>query len=555
MNRADIIITDARIITMDPARPRAEALAIAGNRIAAVGTVSDISPLRGPHTRMIGAGGKTVLPGIVESHVHLFLGGADLDTLNINHINGFNALSESISDYAARRPGDGPIVAKGATHTMIRSDAMITRHDLDRILPDRPLILVCFDHHTVWANTLALEAAGLMKGRKLPAGNEIVMGGDGLAVGELREAAAFAPVLSLTQTGGREWLGMTTGEDPVPSATPAQRSADLDCLRRGIARCASLGITSIHNMDGNWYQLELLKALEDAGELDIRVDMPFHQKNTFALSRLDEAVEMRRLFATDMLHVGRVKVFMDGVLESMTALMLDDYPGAPGNRGKPLFEAGAFNEIAIRADALGLRIATHAIGDGGVRRTLDGYEAARRINGPRDSRHRIEHVELIDPADIPRFRELGVIASMQPVVGLGVPGALLEPCLTRIGAKLPWSYAWQTLRNAGAVMAFSSDWPISPLNPFLGMQCAMTQKPLTEACPPQAQSLADTLHAFTLAGAYAEFAENRKGMLRQGWLADVIVLDTDLENMAPESIGATKVLATICDGRMTHVAG
>jgi hypothetical protein len=308
-------------------------------------------------------------------------------------------------------------------------------------------------------------------------------------------------------------------------------------------------------MDGNWYQLELLKMLEDAGELNLRVEMPFHQKNTFALSRLDEAVEMRRRFATDMLHAGRVKVFMDGVLESMTALMLDDYPGEPGNRGKPLFEAEAFNDIAIRADALGLRIATHAIGDGGVRRTLDGYEAARRANGPRDSRHRIEHIEVIDPADIPRFRELGVIASMQPVVGLGVPGALLEPCLTRIGAKLPWSYAWQTLRNAGAVMAFSSDWPISPLNPFLGMQCAMTQKPLTETCPPQAQSLPDTLHAFTRAGAYAEFAEDRKGMLREGCLADVVVLDTDLEKVAPEAIGATKVAVTICGGRVTYAAG
>jgi predicted amidohydrolase YtcJ len=463
-------------------------------------------------------------------------------------------LAESVSQYAVGRPGNTPVVVKGATHTMIRPDATITRHDLDRILGNRPLILVCFDHHTVWANTRALEAAGLLKGRALPTGNEIVIGEDGLATGELREAAAFAPVLALTQTGGREWLGMTTGEDPVPAATPAHREADLDCLRRGLAYCASLGITSIHNMDGNWYQLELLKTLEDAGELNLRVDLPFHQKNTFALSRLDEAVEMRRRFATDKLHVGRVKVFMDGVLESMTALMLDDYPGSPGNRGKPLFEADAFNEIAIRADALGLRISTHAIGDGGVRRTLDGYEAARRANGPRDSRHRIEHIEVIDPADVPRFRELGVIASMQPVVGLGVPGALLEPCLTRIGSKLPWSYAWQTLRDAGAFMAFSSDWPISPLNPFLGMQCAMTQQPLTRDCPPQAQSLADTLHAFTLAGAYAEFAESHKGMLRQGCLADVVVLDTDLEKVAPEAIGATKPVLTICDGRITFAA-
>ncbi len=548
---ADIIVTNAKIVTMNPAQPRAEALAIAGNRIAAVGNKADILALKARHTRLIDAQMQTVMPGIVESHLHLFVGSVERDSLMVNHINGFDQLSESVREHAKQRPKDNVIVANGATYTIIRPEAAITRHDLDAIVADRPLLLGCFDHHTFWANTKALEMAGLLHGRALPPGNEIVMGEDGLATGELKEAAAFSPALALTPTGGREWLGMTTGEDPAPAATPAQRAIDREFLRRGLDYCASLGITSIHNMDGNWYQLELLEALRQSGELIARVEVPFHQKNYFDVARVDEAVAMRERFAGDMLHGGRVKIFMDGVLESMTALMLDDYPGHRGTRGAPLFTAEQFNQVAIRADRHGLQISTHAIGDGGVRRTLDGYEAARLANGARDSRHRIEHIEVIDPADIPRLHELGVIASLQPIVGLGVPGAVLEPCLTRIGAKLPWSYAWATLRQAGARIAFSSDWPVSPLDPFLGMQSAMTQRPLRSDCPPQAQSLMDTLHAFTLGGAYAEFAEDRKAMLKQGYLADVIVLDGDIEATQPTQVSRLKPNATICDGRVT----
>ena len=260
---------------------------------------------------------------------------------------------------------------------------------------------------------------------------------------------------------------------------------------------------------------------------------------------------MRRSYNDDMLYSGRVKVFMDGVLESMTALMLDDYPHHPGERGQPLFTADQFNEVATRADRQGLQISVHAIGDGAVRRTLDGFEAARRANGRRDSRHRIEHIEVIDPADIPRFKELGVVASMQPIVGLGVPGIPLEPCRERIGRKLPFAYAWQTLREAGAHMSFSSDWPVSPLDPLLGMQSAMTQVPLAPDCPPQRQSLMDAIAAFTSDGAYTEFAEGKKGRLQPGLLADVVVLDGDIEDTPAAEISHIKPVLTICDGRIT----
>jgi predicted amidohydrolase YtcJ len=551
MPAADIIISNAKILTMAAASPRAEALAIGGNRLLAVGRSDDIAGLKAKHTRVIDAKGMSVLPGFIESHMHLFIGGVELDSLMVTGIEGIDSLTRVVRDYASTRPSDRTIVANGANYMAIRPTGVITRHDLDRILPDRPLIMACFDHHTVWANTLALKEAGLLHGKQLPPGNEIVMGPDGLAMGELKEPAAYGPVFQLTPTQGREGLGMTTGDDPVPPATPAQRRTDMAALKRGIDYCASLGITSIHNMDGNFYQLELLDALRQDGDLICRVQVPWHQKNFFPLERVDEALEMRRRYHDDMLYSGRVKVFMDGVLESMTALMLDDYPNHPGQRGLPLFTADEFNDIAIRADRHGLQISVHAIGDGAVRRTLDGYEAARKANGPRDSRHRIEHIEVIDPADIKRFKELGVVASMQPIVGLGVPGLPLEPCRERIGKKLPFAYAWQTLREAGAHMSFSSDWPVSPLDPLLGMQSAMTQVPLEPRCPPQRQGLMDTIAAFTSDGAYTEFAESKKGRLKPGLLADVVVLDADIEAMPADRVSTIKPSFTICDGQVT----
>ncbi len=384
MPSADILITNARILTMDRARPRAGALAIAANRIIAVGEAGDLGGFKAKHTRVIDAAGKTVMPGIVEGHVHLFIGAVENETLMLNGLSGFAAISGAVGAYRAKNPGQPVIVATAIAHESFGAGTPITRQLLDRIVPDVPFIALCFDHHTVWANTLALEAAGLMHGRKLPTGNEIVLDSAGLATGELREAAAFMPALALTPTGGREWLGMTTAENPDPPATPAQRAIDESFMKKGIALAASLGITSMHNMDGNWYQLELLKTLLDNGELNARVEVPFHQKNFFELARVDEAFDMRAKYQGDMLHCDRVKIFIDGVLETLTALMLEDYPGYPGNTGAPLFSAAEFNALAQRIDARQMQISVHAIGDGGVRRTLDGYEFARRKNGARE---------------------------------------------------------------------------------------------------------------------------------------------------------------------------
>jgi predicted amidohydrolase YtcJ len=550
MPHADLIITNARIVTMDSARPFARALGVKANKIVAIGSDSELKDWRGPKTRMHDNSGNTVIPGIIESHVHLFIGAVELDLPNIMSINTLQGVSDSISQYRKKHPKSDVLMAIGATHVQFGADNPISRQMLDQIVSDIPFIVGCFDHHTVWANTKALEAAGLMHGRDLPPGNEIVLDAKGIATGELREPAAFNPVLALTPTGGREALGFTTGRDPVPPATPHQRKTDEEFMRRGIAYANSLGITSMHNMDGNWYQLELLHALEKRGELNARMEVPFHHKNFFKLEDVDEAVAFREKYKTDMLHSGRVKLFIDGVLETLTAQMLDDYPGYPGNTGAPLYSPEEFEAIVTRADAHDLQIATHAIGDGGVRTTLDAYESAQRKNGKRDSRHRIEHIELIDPADIPRLAKLGVVASLQPMAGIGVPWNPKEPCLSRIGDKLPYAYPWQTLRNTGAHVAFSSDWPVASLDPFLGMQAAMTCVPLRSDCPNEAQSLMDTIHGFTAAGAHMEFMEDRKGILKEGYYADIAVLDANMEQTPADAISAIKPLMTICDGRV-----
>lgn len=551
---ADIIIENATVLTQDPQRPRAEALAIAGNRILAVGNRADITGLRTPSTRNVDAGGATVLPGFNESHMHLFPGSTQLDSLNLAGLTGFDAIAAAVRRRAAERPDERLILAEQAQYLMFGPDMPIDRHVLDRILPDRLLAFYAADHHTIWANTQALEATGLLSGKPAPHGSEIVLGPDGRANGELREFLAFEPILHLTPTGGRESNGLACGRPFDKPPTAAQRAQDIAALKRGLDYLASLGITSFHNMDGDPWQLELLDEIDRAEGLKARAYIPFRMMPDMEISEFSRAVDERRRYAGARLKTGFVKMFMDGVIESTTAFMLGDYGGHPGLRGEALFGQGQFEAICVEADRLGLQIAVHAIGDAAVRRTLDGYAAARRANGPRDSRHRIEHIETLDPADLPRIAELGVVASLQPT---HAPGDYFPPGLitSLLGEeRLRLAYAWQTIRDSGARLCFASDWPVAPLDPLYGIRAALTRKPMCAGAAEERQSLEDTLASFTRDGAWVEFAENEKGVLRPGYFADVVMLDGDIETTLPEAVDTLKVRATICDGRFTYEA-
>lgn len=546
----DLIVANGAILTMDDARPRAEALAVAGGRVSALGSDAEIAPLAGPETRVIDADGATVLPGFVEAHMHLFVGAAELDHLSLDGVSGAEALAAAVAAYAAARPDDAVIMAQAASYALLGEGRRVTRHDLDAILPDRPFAITAADHHTVWANTAALRLSGLLTGLAVGPGNEVVMGADGLAEGELREGEAFQPIIRLAG-GERARLGLSTGGEPDPAPTPEERAFDRAILRNGLKHCARHGITAIHNMDGNRYTLELLSEIEAEGALTARVRVPFHFKTFMDLDALDRAEEMTRAFASDTLRSGFVKLFMDGVIESWTAVMLEDFADRPGWRGEPLFEAARFAEIATEIDRRGLQIAVHAIGDGAVRTVLDGYAAARRANGPRDSRHRIEHIEVIHPDDIPRFAELGVIASMQPPHRPDPKGWAMEPIRSALGpARWPCAYATDDLRRAGARMVFSTDWPVSPIDPLPSLAAAIDRTPWAEGLSAQASTLMQALAHYTRDGAYAGFAEDRIGRLAPGMLADVVVLSGDVEAVDADGLRTLRAAATIAGGRV-----
>ncbi|SOC82953.1 hypothetical protein SAMN05421890_1379 [Ensifer adhaerens] len=547
---ASLIFVNARVLTMDGSAPRAEALAVAGNRIVAVGGKEAVLAHAGPATRIVDAAGATLMPGFVESHLHLFSGAYGQTLLQLPGIRGFDALNAGFQAFIADQPDEGLLLAQGSDYEILGRNTRLDRHVLDRICPDRPIAVMAYDFHTLFANTAALQAAGLLNGRKLPVGNEVVMGEDGLATGELREKFAMLPVLDLRTTGGREMLGMSGIEPPVPP-TQAEWRDDMEILKAGVKFAASKGITSMHNMDGNRHLLELLRDIEVEGGLLSRISVPFHLTRDMPLSELDRATAMTRDFTGDKLTCGRVKIFIDGVIESGTAAMLDDYADKPGLRGAPIFDATAFKEAAIEADRRGLQIAVHAIGDAAVRIALDGYEAASKANGPRDSRHRVEHVEMIDPADVPRFAELGVIASVQP---LHAPVGD-TPTTRSIGeTRAPYAYAWRLLHEAGANIAFSSDWPIVAIDPLLGIQTALTRQPHLPGLPDHRLPLEEVLKAFTCNGAYAGHMEDRTGCLRIGMMADLVLLSDDIEATPVEQIAKLGIRMTVCDGQITHEA-
>ncbi|MEO0771618.1 MAG: amidohydrolase family protein, partial [Pseudomonadota bacterium] len=349
---ADIIIHSGELMTFDEAH--GDALAIEGGKIVAVGG-AEVMDLAGPETRVIDAKGGTVLPGFIDSHVHLFGGSVELDCLNLYGVQGAEALQEAVLPYAEANPDDALVFCVMADYDALGLGRTLTRHDLDAILPDRPLAMYAADHHTMWVNTAALELVGLLKGGEVDQGSEIVMGDDGLATGELLEPGAYGPLMAYTRHKGREMLGLTSGQGPE-SVTTEERQMDKDVIARGLAHCAAQGITALHLMDGNRYQLELLTELEAEGRLLCRCHVPFHLKGTDPVARMtEEAPALRAEFQGEKVRLSHVKMFIDGVIESGTALMLRPYPGAlgeGGNMGDEVFTQAHFEAACIEADRL-----------------------------------------------------------------------------------------------------------------------------------------------------------------------------------------------------------
>ncbi|SCM66481.1 amidohydrolase [Donghicola eburneus] len=544
--QADLVILNAKVRPLF-APEGTTAIAVKAGRIMALGGDDAIRREAGPKTQVIDAGGRELLPGFIESHLHLFMGGASLSMLNLSETFGFEPTRDAFRKFLAENPGDDLLSGFAANYTIFGEDRRPDRHDLDKICDDRPICLVAVDLHCAWANTRALELAGILHGADVGAGSEIVMGEDGLATGELREFAAMQRIKMISRLQGRDGLDYK-GLDDVPEG---DRAHDRALIAEAGKYCAHHGITHAVNMDGNPYQAGLMRDLALAGDMPVRVSLPLK----LVESDGPEGVARIEMFGDEVpgwLSFGRIKLFMDGVYDTWTALTASDYPDRPGFRSEPLIAPEIFNAICIEADRRGLQVATHAVGDGAVRATIDGYEAATAANGARDARHRIEHIDTITPPDLDRLNPLGIVASMQPVHPPGSAGLPLEPTTTIMGRdRWATAFPWRMIRERGVPLAFGTDWPVSPLSPLYAIHCALTRTPWAEDMPDQRVSLDECLAAYTSGGAHADFCEERRGALKVGFDADFVLVDGDLAALAT-SADAASVALTICGGNITY---
>jgi predicted amidohydrolase YtcJ len=525
-DKADIIIKNARVFTSNESNPHAEAVAIKGNRIVYVGTNEGAEPLRSEKTRVIDAQGHTLTPGFIDTHVHLLWGSIWMGNAQLQEVRTKEDLKNILVEFADANKTSEWVVGRG-----IRYNIVSTRQELDEIIADRPIYIGAFDGHTGWANTKALEMAGILHddGRTLTNGI-IVRDEHGLAAGELREGDAMHTVFGLV---------------PVPDAN---RKREL--LKLGIKEFNKTGITSVHNMNGDMEEMLAYAALEDSGEMNMRVYVPFHVKPETKEEDLKEAAEMAQV-QMDYVRGGAAKFFMDGVWESYTAFNIDPYADDPSvGIVAPIFSLEHFVRMARLCDKMGMQIAVHACGDGAVRQTLDGYEAIQKANGKRDSRHRIEHIEVCQPEDMPRFKELGVIASMQTSHS---PFSLEDDVVwTKRTGPQRWhiSFPWRDLKNAGAHLSLGSDWTVAPFDPMVNIYVALNRKKLAEENPNQNLTLEECIIGYTRDAAYVEFKENEKGQIKEGYLADLVLFSHDLFEVKPEEIMSAKAVLTMIDGRI-----
>ena len=530
---ADLIITNAAVFTADPAQPTAQALAIQGGRIVFVGSSADARPWQGSATRVIDAGRRTVMPGIIDTHFHMLYGALNLDGMQLEPAASYEDLARIVRAYAAGHPQDTWLPGTGLRYMVGPGGTPLDRHHLDALVADRPIYINAFDGHTSWANTLGLKLAGLLDGGEAGPNSLIVMEASGQASGELREPGAFGPVSRL-----------------VPKPDEARKRA---LLGQALRLTASLGVTSVDNMDDTDHAL--YAALEDLGELTCRVYMPYSVTPETPLEALErEALPRKRAYSSDLLRAGSVKFFLDGVIEGYTGLLVDPYTDDPSTSGAANYSVEQYKRLVAEADRLGLQVFTHACGDMAVRRVLDAYQNAAQLNGARDSRHRVEHIELVHPLDIPRFKELGVIASMQPLHSpMRVEEGDVWP--VRVGPqRWQYSFAWQTLREAGATLAFGSDWPVVTQNPLRGLHNAVNRLPWVDGLPRQGQDLTAALLSYTRDAAYAEFTEHEKGQLKPGYLADVLLLSENLFAIDPAGLADVRPLLTVVAGAVVYEA-
>ena len=532
---ADMIVTNANVHTLDAARPQAQALAVYGGRVVAVGTVAEVGRFKGPRTRVVDARGALVLPGFNDSHVHFLSGGFQLSSVDLRDASTPEEFAERIRRFAEKLPKGRWITGGDWDHERWPGAPLPTRELIDRFTPDTPVFVNRLDGHMALANSLALRLAGVTRETKDPPGGLIVRDPQmGEPTGVLKDAA----------------MSFVYSKIPEPSI-----DEKLAAARAASDHAASLGVTSVQDMSaGN--DVGVYQALLETGELKTRVYAVSPLPDWTRLSR----VGIHRAFGSDMLRIGGLKGFADGSLGSTTALFFEPYLDAPNTTGLPsdeMIPEGKMLERVRGADAAGLHVMIHAIGDKANDQILEIYKQVAASNGERDRRFRVEHAQHLRPEEIREFASLKVVASMQPFHCID-DGRWAEK---RIGPqRIKGTYAFRSLLDAGAHLAFGTDWSVAPLNPMLGIYAAVTRRTLDGKnpggwVPEQKITVEEAVRAYTVGSAYAEFADDVKGTLAPGKLADFVLLDRDIFKIDPVEIEKARVTMTVVGGRVVYEAG
>ncbi len=528
---ADLVVVNANVRTINSARPTARSIAVLGNKIIAVGSDADTKALIGTKTKVIDAGGKLIVPGFNDAHVHFLETGAQLSTVDLRDAKSPQEFVERIKNFAAKLPKGRWILGGQWDHENWTPNNLPTAALIDAATPDNPVFINRLDGHMSLANSLAMRLAGIDKNVKDVAGGEIVRDAAGNPTGIFKDAATVYV------------------EKVIPAPSFEQQ---IEAAQAATDHAASVGVTSIQDMSAGTsvgaYQ-ELLRR----GTLKTRV----YGCSPMSDYRRWKSTGVRFAFGDAMLRVGCLKAYADGSLGSTTAWFFDPYLDAPNSTGLAMADVTTtMQQTIMDADNAGLQVNIHAIGDRANATILDHFQAVEKSNGARDRRFRIEHAQHVRTEDLKRFGSLKVVASMQPfhIIDDG------RWAWKRLDEKrIKGTYAFRTILDSGGVLAFGSDSPVAPLNPLFGVYGAVTRRTLDDKnpngwIPEQKISVEETIRAFTWGSAYAEFQENVKGTIEAGKLADFVILSDDIFSLDPTSIGKTKVLTTVMDGKIVYQA-
>ncbi len=543
---ADALIVNARVYTVNAKQPWAESLAVRGGKIVSVGSVQKLEKFRGPSTRIIDAGGRLVLPGFTDAHIHFMEGSLNLLHVHLDDAQSVAEVQKLVKEFAEKHPEMPWILGRGWSYPIFGEKALPDKKYLDEVVSDRPVYLTAFDGHSWWANSKALQLAGITAKTPDPPNGFIVRDTTGEPTGALKEDAADA---------------LMDHAIPLPD-----RGERLIALRAGMAEANKVGLVrgicagnlgqGLGNDDfGN---ADLYDELRKSGELSVRIYYAYaldpHEDRDQAFKKI---IAARERYHDEWLSAGAVKFYMDGVIESHTAAMLAPYSDDPKQIGALFWDPAKYKQAVQKLDGLGFQIFTHAIGDKGVRTALDAYQNAAEVNHTHDMRPRVEHIETVSAEDIPRFGKLGVIASFQPLHAYPNDDTL-KVWARNIGPeRAQRAWVWHSIENTGGHLAFGSDWPVVTLNPWEGVENALTRQTV-EGDPPggfvphERISLESAIKGYTLGAAFAGRREKTEGSIEPGKVADLIVLSQDLFKIEPNQIAKTEVLLTMVGGKVVY---